>query len=233
MEDGERSIQEVRKGTLPPLCRITTHSSCLIVAENWPSWLTACHRYSFHKITIVAGELSPSVKNYLSTLQPSCQWAPAIPVSLTAPVSVLLQGSTRFLRKCLQSIDLSAASILVCCDESPSPVVPPPTWHWRRFNLAHYGGVVDGPWQLQSPDPIPSTLPLPHAPLFSARLKHFLDDTVRGVATSPSPRGRRFCPPSPRGRRFCRIRMFYLVVNPIRSYAAPQSLVLLGQFSGL
>jgi hypothetical protein len=137
VEDGGRSIQKDRQGTLPPLCRITTNSSSLIVAETWPSWLTACHRYLFQKITILASELSSTVKNYLSTLHPSCQWATAIPASLSAPVSVLLQGSTQFLRKCLQSIDLSAISILVFCDESPSPTVPPPTWHWRRFNFAH------------------------------------------------------------------------------------------------
>jgi hypothetical protein len=48
---------------------------------------------------------------------------------------------------------------------------------------------VDGCWQLQSTGQLPLDLPLPHAPLRGLRLKHFLDDTVRGGGDFPTPSG--------------------------------------------
>jgi hypothetical protein len=189
MAPGKDAIQDVRQGILPPSYQVSTNTPCLIIAEHWASWLSACQRYSFTCISVIALCLISAVKNYFSSLYPMCQCITSIPASLHIPTCVFLQGSSRFLSECLASIPLSRASTLICCDESVTPKDPSPTWHCRRYNFVHYGGVVDGFWQFQSPAPLPSTLDLPHEALHGVCLMHFLEDTVPGGGRLPHSTG--------------------------------------------
>lgn len=192
--DDQGIFSDVRQGALPQAHRITVQLPCIIGAECWPSWLYACQRYSFTALRVYAPQLSTAVKASLTTLHPTCQWVPDILPEWTNAAYVLLQGSTSFLNTCFRSVLLTRVAAILCCDESPRPPPPPSSWCYRQFNPTHFGGVVDGCWQLQSTGQLPLDLPLPHAPLRGLRLKHFLDDTVRGGATSRLRQVSRFCP---------------------------------------
>jgi hypothetical protein len=187
MAPGKGAIQDVYQGILPPSYRVSTNTPCLIIAEHWPSWLSACQRYSFTCILVMSLCLISAVKNYLSSLYPTCQWITSIPASLHIPTCIFLQGSSRFLSECLESTQLSSVSTLICCDELVTPKDPSLTWRCCRYNF--YGGVIDGFWQFQSPAPLLSTLDLPHEPLHGVCLRHFLEDTVPGGGRLPHSTG--------------------------------------------